>query len=518
MASDRVLVVDDDSLGRRKLSLAVRSLGYLAEDVDSADAALERLNSPGIDLVLLDIEMPGRDGYSVLSALNAYPEDRRPPVIVVSSLDDPEKIARGIELGAVDFLPKSFNRIILAARINASLRESRRREQDRRTLQQIKRLVAAAEALDTDERNPRDLPIDDLVEQDGPLSGLSRVLLNKSIMVYNRRQSQAAQIRTLTGILLLLFIGACFGLKPAIAKLSLAEVHNPISVAFYTMALSAVFTGTYAIFQKARLPRASWRSAKFLLVLALLRLMPQVLLFWVATSVPGTLIAILVSLESFLVFFIASAIGLETLTVRRFVGLMLGVAGVGALLLPYLDAGHTTASISWLFITMLIPACFASETVLMSRSRAIDADLVAVVAIVFGLSACILFVAATLTSGLVPLHLVPGEFEMSLVGFSLADSVAMIALVKLIDYAGPVFSSQKAYTVAIGGVLWSMILLNEAISVTSLVALLLILAGLYFVARRADVQQLIGQPARALRGAHGALRVGHCRRDYRNDL
>ncbi|MCW3780411.1 response regulator [Defluviimonas salinarum] len=497
MASARVLVVDDDSLARRKLVLAVNSLGHTVEDVDSGDAALDRLRNPGVDIVLLDIEMPGKSGYDVLSALGSFPEDRRPPVIVISSLDDPEEIARAIELGAVDFLPKAFNAVILRARINASLREARRQEDDRRTLQQIRRLTAAAEALDADERNPRDLAIDDLAEGEGAIAVLSRVLLNKSIMVYNRRLSHAYQIRTLNGILLLLFIGACFGLKPAIAKLSLAEVQNPISVAFYTMGLSTVFTTLYAVWSKARAPRVSRRSARFFALLAFLTFLPQVLLFWVAESVPGVMIAILVSLESFLVFFIAAGIGLERLSVRRFMGLLLGVAGVGVLLLPFFDIANSTVQIHWLFITMLIPACFASETIMMSMSKAIDADLIAVVAVTFGLSTSVLFVASALNSGFVPLHAVPGKFELSLIAFSLADSVAMIALAKLIDYAGPVFSGQKAYTVSIGGVLWSVLLLNEVVSLTSFTALVLILLGLYFVAKRADAAKLIARPAQA---------------------
>ncbi|MCY1126519.1 response regulator [Frigidibacter sp. RF13] len=494
---NRILVVDDDALARRKLVLAVKALELAVEDLDGGETALERLQQPGIDLVLLDIEMPGTNGYDVLDALRSYPEDRRPPVIVVSSLDDPEEIARAIELGAVDFLPKSFNAVILRARINASLREAQRQEQDRRTLQQIRRLTEAAEALDGDERNPRDLAIDDLARQEGALGTLSRVLLNKSIMVYNRRLSQAHQIRTLNGILLLLFIGAAFGLKPAIAKLSLAEVQNPLSVACYTMGLSAVITTLYAIASKARPPKVSWRSAGFFAVLAFLTFLPQVLLFWVAETVPGVLIAILVSLESFLVFFIAAAIGLENLSLRRFVGLLFGVSGVGVLLLPFFDVDNSSVHILWLFVTMLIPACFASETIMMSLSKAIDADLIAVVALIFGLSAVVLFAATALRSGFVPLSIVPGKFELSVIVFSLADSVAMIALAKLIDYAGPVFSGQKAYTVSIGGVLWSMLLLNEVVSPTSFAALLLILVGLYFVARKAAVERLISSPAQA---------------------
>jgi CheY-like chemotaxis protein len=498
---ETILVVDDDPLARRKLVLSAKALDHAVEDVESADAALERLQNAGIEIVLLDIEMPGKNGYAVLDALRSYPLDRRPPVIVVSSLDDPEAIAQAIELGAVDFLPKAFNAVILKARINACLRESRRREEDRRTLQEIERLTQAAGALDSDDLNPMDLAVGDLAARDSPLSVLARVLLNKSIMVYNRRQSQAQQIRTLNGILLLLFIGACFGLKPAIAKLGLAEAANPIAIACYTMGLSTIFTTLYAVSRKARMPRVSTSSIGFFLVLALLTFIPQVLLFWVAAAVPGVLIAILISLESFMVFFVAAAIRLEPMSLRRFFGLFLGVAGVAVLLVPFYSVENSPLSLHWLLITMIIPACFAGETVLLSLSKSIDADLIAVVALIFGLSTVVLFGVAALTGGFVPLQAVPGRLELSLIAFSVADSVAMISLAKLIDYAGPVFSGQKAYTVATGGVIWSILLLNEVVAPTSLIALSLILMGLYFVARKAAVQKLIQPPTEVLAGS-----------------
>jgi CheY-like chemotaxis protein len=65
MNSACILVVDDDLLARRKLTLAVNALGHTTEDVDNGDAALERLQRPGIDIVLLDIEMPVKNGYDV---------------------------------------------------------------------------------------------------------------------------------------------------------------------------------------------------------------------------------------------------------------------------------------------------------------------------------------------------------------------------------------------------------------------------------------------------------------------
>lgn len=487
----RILIVDDDAVSRKKLGMAIRNLGHIPEFSADGEKGFERLIEGGIDLVLLDIEMPVMDGFEVLNRMKADKSLRDLPTLVISGLDDIAETAKAIELGAVDFLPKNFDAVILRARVNASLERVRINAREKRVILQIEQLTKAAEVLDSDDLNPMELEARKIATQPGAIGNLSRVLLNKSTIVYNRRQAQTQQIRNLNGILMLLFLGACFGLKPALARLYLAEANNPLAVGFYTMGLSTVFMVFFAGTQKLRWPKISWETGRFFVVLALLTLLPQVLLFWVAATVPGVLIAILISLESFMVFFIAATIGLESINRRRFFGLLLGILGVIALMLPFLDMTGGDLTMVWVLLTMLIPACFAGESILLSLSKSIEADLVAVTTIIFGLSTIILLAVTAMFASFIPLHFPPGKFELTIVAFSLADTVAMITFVKLIDYAGPVFSSQKAYTVATGGVIWSVLLLNEVVSPTSSVALALILLGLYFVAKKPVAQDLL---------------------------
>lgn len=95
------------------------------------------------------------------------------------------------------------------------------------------------------------------------------------------------------------------------------------------------------------------------------------------------------------------------------------------------------------------------------------------------------------TGNFVPLQFPPGRFEWTVVLFSCADTLGKITLVTLVAYAGPVFTSQKAYTVALGGVIWSILLLNEVFSLSSTIALALICAGLYFVAKKPVSESLL---------------------------
>jgi sigma-B regulation protein RsbU (phosphoserine phosphatase) len=123
-----ILVVDDSSFNRLVLKRRLGELGYdnitTAEDGVQGLAALERGR---FDVVLLDLEMPNLDGIGVLEQLHAA-RGAAPPVIVISALTEMEKIVRCIELGAEDYLPKSFDPPLLRARLGAILEKKRLRE------------------------------------------------------------------------------------------------------------------------------------------------------------------------------------------------------------------------------------------------------------------------------------------------------------------------------------------------------------------------------------------------------
>jgi DNA-binding response OmpR family regulator/DNA-binding CsgD family transcriptional regulator len=121
-AQDRILVVEDDEDSLYTLVTQLSLAGYeavrVARDGEGAIAALEE--AP-VDLVLLDLMMPGVDGFSVLDWMRAREDRADVPVIVISALDTPEAIVRSVKLGAVDFLPKPVAAGPLRARVRASL-------------------------------------------------------------------------------------------------------------------------------------------------------------------------------------------------------------------------------------------------------------------------------------------------------------------------------------------------------------------------------------------------------------
>jgi class 3 adenylate cyclase len=88
--------------------------------------------------VLLDIMMPGLNGYQVLERFKATPELRDIPVIMISALDELDGIVRCIEMGAEDYLPKPFNPVILRARVEASLEKKRLRDREQAYLAELR--------------------------------------------------------------------------------------------------------------------------------------------------------------------------------------------------------------------------------------------------------------------------------------------------------------------------------------------------------------------------------------------
>lgn len=135
-APGRVLVVDDNRLNRLMLAGGVRNEGHEVTQAAGGQEALDRLREQPHDAVLLDIVMPGMDGFEVLARMRADPALHPIPVIVVSAQEDMGSVVRAIEMGAVDYLPKPFDPVLLRARLRQSLQRKRLRDLEQAYLRQ----------------------------------------------------------------------------------------------------------------------------------------------------------------------------------------------------------------------------------------------------------------------------------------------------------------------------------------------------------------------------------------------
>ncbi|HJQ87537.1 MAG TPA: response regulator [Propionibacteriaceae bacterium] len=119
-----ILAVDDQPANLRLLDAVLSPRGYRVISASSGEHALELLPSSGVDLVLLDIVMPGVDGYEVCRRIRSAPETAFLPVVMITASGNQEK-TRAIEAGADDFVSKPFDQSELLARV-ASLARIKR--------------------------------------------------------------------------------------------------------------------------------------------------------------------------------------------------------------------------------------------------------------------------------------------------------------------------------------------------------------------------------------------------------
>ncbi|BAU42067.1 two-component system response regulator [Leptolyngbya sp. O-77] len=124
----KILVVDDHPSSRMTAVALLSVEGYDVLEADSGAAALNCVAQANPDLILLDVMMPGMDGYEVCRHLKQDEHTRLIPVVFVTALNDRRARLRGIEAGGDDFLSKPFDQLELSARVNSLVRQKRLNE------------------------------------------------------------------------------------------------------------------------------------------------------------------------------------------------------------------------------------------------------------------------------------------------------------------------------------------------------------------------------------------------------
>jgi len=125
-----ILIAEDDLGNQKLLDTVIRKFGYIPVLVDTGQSVLDYCNRELPDLILLDLFLSHPNGLDILKQLRILGILNRVPVIVISSLNQPKYIAACIRLGARDYMVKPLNRLLLKARIEASLERKQLRERE----------------------------------------------------------------------------------------------------------------------------------------------------------------------------------------------------------------------------------------------------------------------------------------------------------------------------------------------------------------------------------------------------
>ncbi|MBE9182744.1 hybrid sensor histidine kinase/response regulator [Oculatella sp. LEGE 06141] len=144
----KILVVDDTPANLEVITEILTSVGYTVATAISGERALKRLNTHLPDLILLDVQMPGMDGFEACRHLKSNPVTASIPVIFITALSDIGSMVRGFSLGAVDYISKPFQELELLMRVKTHLQvSSLTQDLEKRVAERTVELQTALEQL-----------------------------------------------------------------------------------------------------------------------------------------------------------------------------------------------------------------------------------------------------------------------------------------------------------------------------------------------------------------------------------
>jgi DNA-binding response OmpR family regulator len=131
----RVLVIEDDRMLARLVERALGEAGYAVDWARSAEEGRELALATDYDVILLDLELPDRDGLDVVRAIRR--ENKKTPVLIMTGHGEDETVVRGLDAGADDYLLKPVSNDVLKARIRAAVRRGGAGAPDHLTLGEL---------------------------------------------------------------------------------------------------------------------------------------------------------------------------------------------------------------------------------------------------------------------------------------------------------------------------------------------------------------------------------------------
>ena len=147
----KILIIDDNPDIRNLIQVILKPYDLEVLLADSGPAGFEILRRQNVELIILDIILPGMDGYEICRTLKENPETREIPVIFLSVKDETESLVRGLKIGAVDYISKPFHHDEFIARIKVHLELYKNKDLLRRQLEENKQLI---HILSHDLKNP----------------------------------------------------------------------------------------------------------------------------------------------------------------------------------------------------------------------------------------------------------------------------------------------------------------------------------------------------------------------------
>ncbi|HEU5257596.1 MAG TPA: response regulator [Vicinamibacterales bacterium] len=191
-----ILIIDDEEANRALLSRRLIRQGYSVLVAATGEAGLAIAARESVDVILLDVWLPGASGYEILGRLKSDEVSREIPVLVITAVDRPESVARCLALGADDYLPKPFDPVVLGVRVRSCLAKKRARDFDLAYLRGVARVTAAALAVESGTFVAESL--DEVAQRPDPLGNLAGLFQRMAMEVAARQRRLEDQVQQLT--------------------------------------------------------------------------------------------------------------------------------------------------------------------------------------------------------------------------------------------------------------------------------------------------------------------------------
>ncbi|MGQ7847350.1 DMT family transporter [Granulosicoccus sp. 3-233] len=284
----------------------------------------------------------------------------------------------------------------------------------------------------------------------------------------------------LTGCLRLLAIGALFGLSVPLSRLAAEIESHPVGLALWVNMLVGAMCLLIAVCRRS-LPIMHARLLRFVCLWGMLGVVGgDVLLFWVVPHLPASTVSIILVCEGFIVYACLLLRGKVRTSRRSLIGLVMGMLGI-LMLIGNGDTIATAGEPVWILLALSIPAVFAAEDFLICSSMTEDSDFLALTGYSAILGSMMLLPVAWFLNDFIALSWVPSQLEIAIVCIALSSALGTFLMVQLMVNLGALYGSQTGYTITFAGVVWSIVLLGERLSLGTLLALVLLILGLLCV-------------------------------------
>lgn len=298
--------------------------------------------------------------------------------------------------------------------------------------------------------------------------------------------AQRLMARHLLGWAILLTMGLSWGLSFSLARIAAVGGVHPLSLTFWEAAVAGAILLALSGARGRRIPVTPALVRLYLVSGLLGMVLPGAIFFYAAAHVPAGILAISLAIIPIVTFVASALLSLEIFAPGRVAGVVLGALAIVLLVGPQ-QSLPDPAQLPWVLLALVAAACYAAFNVMLALWKPGGATPGAVTVGMFVAAALMMTPILYATGTFVSFGWPWTEVEWAMLGLGIINAVSYSLFVRLVDSAGPVFTSQTANLVTLFGVLWGMVIFGEQHSVWVWLSLMTMMLALALVAPRRPV-------------------------------